>query len=108
MKDIEVSAVIDKSDIAPLGKLKGSSNASPVVIEGIEFGVGGLKFLGFAGACSEGDLKRYCGVFRFCESDGKDHANRKHFDFLKPKASGPVAEKVKPAKAARPAKGETP
>ncbi len=104
MADIEMAAVIDKADISPLGKLKGSSNASPVTVAGEEFAVGKLRFAGFSGSTTRANRKRFHGVFRFDRDDGSDHANRKHFDFLKPKTSSLAGERAKPAQSAKPAK----
>ncbi len=96
MADIEIPAVIDKADITPLGKIKGSSNASPAKVGGIDYAVGTLCFRGFSGTCSGSDTSKYHGAFRFDHADGKDHANRKHFDFLNKPAT-----KAGPAKPAR-------
>lgn len=90
---IEIPKTIQKSEIALLGELKGKTNAGPVKIRDVEYAVGELCFLGFAGAVTE-DLSIYAGVLRFEPKVGLDHAARCMFDFLDGPATTPRARKT--------------
>ena len=96
---IEIPKTINKSDIALLGALKGKTNAGPVKIGEVEYAVGELCFLGFAGAVTD-DRTRYCGVLRLEPRKGLDHVARCMFDFL----DGPVPAAPPRAHRASPAK----
>ncbi len=88
----KIPKIINKSDITPLSKLKGKTNAGPVTVGGVEYKTGELRFCGFAGAVTD-DRTRYAGVLLFepaTEGTGAgtsaSHGDRCMFDFV----DGPV------------------
>ncbi len=63
---IEVAASCEKSEIGPIGLLKGTANPSAVTIEGVCYEPGSLIFRGFVGVCDlKSEPKRWNGVYRF-------------------------------------------
>lgn len=76
---IEVPAIIQKSDIVPVGLLKDKVNRVGIVIKGIEYPTRTLVFEGFAGALDLAD-GMYKGMYRFSPVEGgKDY---KYISFL--------------------------
>jgi hypothetical protein len=60
---LQPKASITKSQISPLGELKGKVNNAPVVIGGDAYGPGSLRFNGFAGSLTK-STGLYDGVMR--------------------------------------------
>ena len=68
----EVRVSIDKSDITPLGALKGFANATSLIVAGVVHAPGMIMFLGFSGTM-ETASRRFVGVLRFSKGhDGDD------------------------------------
>ena len=71
MSKIEITAVIDKSDIEPLGELRGATNSDAATLSGQEFQPGDVVFRGFAGTLDMAKGK-YVGVYRFETATGDE------------------------------------
>lgn len=68
MSEIKLKAVISKAQITPFHKLNGKANDEPVEIGGKSFGVGALRYDGFAGAIDI-ETGLYPGVVTFTPID---------------------------------------
>ena len=66
---ITIPAIIHKSDIEPVGELRGAVNSDTATLAGREFKPSELVFRGFAGTYEKASRK-WVGVYRFKDAVG--------------------------------------